>query len=167
LHADFPAELPVYGDIDHLIRLFLNLCDNAVKYTPAGGLITVAAEQALDGARVTVQNSGPPIPPEHLPHLFDRFYRVDADRSSATGGSGLGLAIADEIVRLHGGRISVQSEPARGTTFTVYLPARHHRPASKGQSGLKNLASGECMDGSWLTCVGVEYFKIPVMLPEN
>ncbi|MEO6457227.1 MAG: ATP-binding protein [Chloroflexia bacterium] len=123
LSADIPPELPFYGDTDHLVRLFLNLLDNAVKYTPEGGEIHVLAEQDADGVEVKIHNSAPDISTEHLPYVFDRFYRVESDRSSETGGTGLGLAIAREVARLHHGDISVQSEPGQGTTFIVSLPA--------------------------------------------
>jgi len=113
----------VYGDGDYLIRLFMNLLENALKYTPAGGQINVTAAQEAGESRVTIHNTGPGIPQEHLEHLFERFYRVDADRSSQTGGSGLGLAIAHEIARLHGGRIEAHSESGQGVTFVVHLPA--------------------------------------------
>jgi len=116
-------DLDVEGDADHLIRLFLNLLDNAIKYTPAGGEITVAAERHGAGIDVVVHDTGPGIPPEDIPHLFERFYRVDADRSRKSGGAGLGLAIAYEIARSHNGDLSARSEPGQGTTFTVYLPA--------------------------------------------
>jgi heavy metal sensor kinase len=119
-----PPALPVVGDPDHLTRLFLNLLDNTVKYTPRGGQITIQAPRAP--ARITIHNTGPGIPPEHLPHLFERFYRVDADRSRETGGDGLGLAIAQEIVRLHGGEIRVESAPGQGVTVTVFLPNKKH-----------------------------------------
>ena len=121
--TDIAAKLPVYGDADHLTRLFLNLLENAVKYTLIGGQITVEALREPAGVQVAIHNSGTGIAPEHLPRLFERFYRLDADRSSQTGGAGLGLAIAREIVRLHGGEISAQSEPGRGITFVVQLPA--------------------------------------------
>lgn len=120
-----PPQLPVYGDTDPLTRLFLNLLDNAVKYTPPGGEIAIEAVNEPNQAKVVIHNSGPGIPPEHLPHLFERFYRADADRSRETGGSGLGLAIAREIVRLHGGEIVVHSEAGQGVTFTVRLPSSH------------------------------------------
>jgi len=123
LNTELCNELRVYGDTDHLIRLFLNLFDNAVKYTPSGGQINIQASHDPTGIRVVLHNSGPSIPTEDLPYLFDRFYRVDPDRSSKTGGSGLGLAIAHEIVRLHGGDISVQSAPDQGVSFIVQLPA--------------------------------------------
>ncbi|MCI0609704.1 MAG: ATP-binding protein [Anaerolineae bacterium] len=116
------GELYVYGDRDHLISLFMNLLENALKYTPAGGQVTLTAVKESDESQVAIHNTGPGIPQEHLEHLFERFYRVDADRSSQTGGSGLGLAIAHEIARLHGGRISAQSESGQGVKFTVHLP---------------------------------------------
>ncbi|MEO5886202.1 MAG: ATP-binding protein [Anaerolineales bacterium] len=114
--------LPVYGDSDHLISLFMNLFENALKYTPACGQITVMAVKESGKSRVTIHNTGPGIPQEHLEHLFERFYRVDADRSSQTGGSGLGLAIAHEIVNMHGGEIEAQSGPEQGVTVSVRLP---------------------------------------------
>jgi heavy metal sensor kinase len=125
LEQDVPAGLAVQGELDLLIRLFLNLVDNAVKYSPPGGQVKIAAQPANGQVTVTVHNSGPAIPAEHLPHLFERFYRVEDDRgrrNGASGGAGLGLAIAQEIVRAHGGSISVASTPAEGTTFSVWLP---------------------------------------------
>ena len=117
-----PGDLTVYGDSDHLIRLFLNILENALKYTLVGGEITITALKASGEIQVIIHNTGPGISPDHLPHLFERFYRVDADRSSQTGGSGLGLAIAREIVRLHRGDIDVQSKPGQGVTVTAHLP---------------------------------------------
>lgn len=103
-----------------------NLVENALKYTQAGGRVTVkvSAPDGLDAASVTVSDDGPGIPPEHLPHIFERFYRVDRARSRATGGAGLGLAIAAEAAALLGGRIDVASEVGRGSRFTLVLP-RH------------------------------------------
>jgi len=122
LTAEIPDDLPITGDTDHLIRLFLNLLDNAVKYTPSEGQINLLASCNLTRVQVVIRNSGEGIPVEHLPHLFERFYRVEADRSSQSGGSGLGLAISREIVRLHGGTIEVQSASGQGVSFTVTLP---------------------------------------------
>ncbi len=122
VHLNASLDLTVFGDTDHLTRLFLNLLDNAIKYTPIGGRITLQGARAPEGVRVTLHNSGEGIPPEHLPHLFERFYRVQADRSSETGGVGLGLAISQEIVRLHGGEIRVESSPDQGVTVIVHLP---------------------------------------------
>ncbi len=123
----------VRGDQDHLIRLFLNLLDNALKYTPAGGKVQVMGRRAGAWVEVAVRDSGPGIPAEALPHLFDRFFRVDADRSRRTGGAGLGLAIAREIVRRHGGTLTVQSREGEGTTFIVRLPAETSAPQEEGR----------------------------------
>jgi signal transduction histidine kinase len=100
----------------------MNILENALKYTPAEGQITITASKGQREIQVMVQNTGPSIPQEHLHHLFERFYRVDGDRSSQTGGSGLGLAIAREIVHLHKGKIEVQSEPGQGVIVIVHLP---------------------------------------------
>ncbi|HHV63359.1 MAG TPA: HAMP domain-containing protein [Firmicutes bacterium] len=110
------------GDQDQLIRLFLNLLDNAIKYTPPGGEISVMVASDGASATIAVKDTGPGIEPEHIPHIFERFYRVDKARARSEGGSGLGLAIAKYIVQLHGGHIEVESEPGRGSTFAVRLP---------------------------------------------
>jgi len=123
LRLDLAPGLVIRGDFDHLTRLFLNLLDNAVKYTPRGGQVSVGAARQAAQIRVTIGDTGPGILPEALPHLFERFYRVAEDRSRETGGAGLGLAIAYEIARAHGGALTVQSEVGHGTTFTVVLPA--------------------------------------------
>ncbi|MBC7879493.1 MAG: heavy metal sensor histidine kinase [Anaerolineales bacterium] len=122
LSTQISNEVFVYGDHDHLIRLFMNLLENALKYTPSNGEITVSAMKEDDAIQISVHNTGPGISAEHLPHLFERFYRVDEDRSSQTGGSGLGLAIAHEIVNRHGGKIEAQSSPGQGVTISVRLP---------------------------------------------
>ena len=111
--------LTTEGDSDNLIRLLVNLLDNAIKYTVQGA-VTLAAERDPAGVIVTVADTGPGISPEHLPHIFDRFYRVDTARSSH--GSGLGLAIARDIVSAHGGTISATSAKGLGTTLVVHLP---------------------------------------------
>jgi heavy metal sensor kinase len=118
--------LTVLGNEDQLIRLILNLLDNALCYTPPGGRI--ALDGGLDGANVTIRvsDSGPGIAPEHLPRLFDRFFRGDRSRGRAQGGSGLGLAIAQSIAQSHGGRIDVESTVGRGSAFTVVL--RSYQP---------------------------------------
>lgn len=116
------SNLHVNGDRDHLIRLFLNLLDNALKYTPKGGEIRLSAKERNKSISVAIADSGPGIPEEALPHIFERFYRVDSDRSRETGGTGLGLTIAYEIVRQHGGSIEVKSKVGKGTTFIVTFP---------------------------------------------
>ena len=114
--------LKLHGSPDHLIRLFLNLLDNAVKYTSAQGQVKVTATVNECGIQVSVSDTGIGIPADHLPHLFERFYRVEKSRSRSVGGTGLGLAIAQEIVHRHGGAIAAQSQVGQGTTFTVTLP---------------------------------------------
>ncbi len=112
-----PAGLTMSGDSDSLIRLFVNLLGNAIKYTEQGGITVSAAQGPGDALTVIVADTGLGIPPEHLPHIFDRFYRGDKSRS--TQGAGLGLAIALEIARAHAGTIEVSSQVGRGTTFQV------------------------------------------------
>ena len=112
-------DLTLMGDSDGLIRLFVNLLDNAIKYTEQG-FITVSANPKDDNLlAVTVSDTGVGITSEHLPHIFDRFYRVDQSRS--TNGSGLGLAIVQNVARAHGGNVAVESKVGQGTTFTVIL----------------------------------------------
>jgi heavy metal sensor kinase len=115
--------LPIRGDEVRLRQVFFNLLDNAIKYTPEGGKIEVQLARRDNGAVVTFRDTGIGIPREHLPHVFDRFYRVDKARTRAEGGTGLGLSIAQSIVQAHGGRIEMVSTPGQGTTCTVTLPA--------------------------------------------
>jgi heavy metal sensor kinase len=112
----------VRGDEGRLRQVFYNLLDNAIKYTPEGGIIEVTLDQSDAVAKVTLHDTGIGIPPEHLPHVFERFYRVDKARSRAEGGTGLGLSIAQSIAAAHGGRIELASTPGQGTTCTVSLP---------------------------------------------
>lgn len=120
LHTAITPRLRVSGDAGLLRQLAVILVDNAVKYTPRGGSITVKLEKLGDKAALSVQNSGDPIPPEKLNHLFDRFYRADDAR--AEGGYGLGLAIALEIAEQHGGVLKAESDAKQGTVFTATLP---------------------------------------------
>jgi heavy metal sensor kinase len=115
--------LKVNGNEDDLIRLFLNLLDNAIRYTPPGGRIALSCGCDRGEVVIRLRDSGPGIAPEHLPRLFDRFYRADRGRSRTHGGSGLGLAIAQSIAHTHGGRIAVESNVGQGSTFIVTLPA--------------------------------------------
>ena len=116
------APCVVAGDQTRLTQLLVNLVDNALKYTPAGGRVTVGLARDADTALLTVADTGIGIGPEHLPQLFERFYRVDAARDRGAGGAGLGLAIAAWIVRAHGGELAVSSELGVGSTFSVRLP---------------------------------------------
>lgn len=118
------SPLPIVADRMKIQRLLTNLVDNAVRYTPRGGSITVRAMRDGEHMCIEVVDTGIGIAAEHLPHVFERFYRADNARTrDGAGGSGLGLAIADAIVRAHNGRISIASELGRGSTFSVRLPA--------------------------------------------
>jgi two-component system phosphate regulon sensor histidine kinase PhoR len=128
LRVTAPESALVHGDPDQLHRVFFNLIENAIKYTSQGSLsVCLTPLPALNSTpaqvRIAIEDSGPGIAAEHLPHLFERFYRVDAARSRDQGGSGLGLAIAHSIVTAHGGTIDVSSEVGHGTIVTVTLPA--------------------------------------------
>ena len=119
----FGAVPPVHGDERRLEQVFSNLIENAVRHTPAGGLVTITAVTAADGGvRVGVHNTGSVIPPEDLPRVFERFFQVDRARARKGGSSGLGLSIVSEIVEAHGGRVHAESGEGRGTEFVVTLP---------------------------------------------
>ena len=117
-----PMQDTLLGNPGLLRQVFINLLDNAIKYTPEGGLVEVQLESTDQNLAVRVRDTGEGIPAEHLPHVFERFYRVDKARSRELGGSGLGLSIAKSIVEAHGGEINLESQPGRGTTCTVTLP---------------------------------------------
>lgn len=119
LTASLPDDLIMLGDSDELIRLFVNLIDNAIKYTEQG-FILVSAIKQLNEVEIKIRDSGIGIAEGHLPHIFERFYQVDPARSGK--GSGLGLAIAKEIVQAHSGRITVESQVGVGTTFIIRFP---------------------------------------------
>lgn len=112
----------VKGDPDRLKQLLLNLITNALKYTPAGGKVMVSIAPKDGFAFITIRDTGIGIPTEDLPHIFDRFYRVDKARARQMGGSGLGLSIVSWIVEAHKGKIWAESELGKGSTFTVQLP---------------------------------------------
>jgi signal transduction histidine kinase len=114
---------PCSGDADQLALVITNLLSNAIHYNREGGEVRVATRQENSNSLVIVSDNGLGIAAEHLPHIFDRFYRADAARTSSQGRSGLGLAITKSIVEAHGGKITVTSEPDKGSSFTVSLPA--------------------------------------------
>jgi heavy metal sensor kinase len=116
-------EVNILGDKARIRQLLLNLIDNAIKYTPERGTVSLALSRANGVALVSVEDTGIGIPSEEISKIFDRFYRVEKGRSRSLGGSGLGLSISKWIAEAHGGKIEVQSEPQRGSTFTVQLPA--------------------------------------------
>jgi signal transduction histidine kinase len=113
----------VNGDRDRLKQVFINLVANAVQYTPQGGEVFLSLEKVGGQARIIVRDTGPGIPAEDLPHIFERFYRAEKSRTRReTTGFGLGLSIANWIVERHGGRIEVNSQDGKGTTFAIWLP---------------------------------------------
>ncbi len=122
--SEVPENLPpALADRERVHQVLFNLVDNAVRYTPSGGAVTVSAHRHNGSVEIEVQDTGVGIPAEHLPRLFERFYRVDTSRSrDDDGGTGIGLAIARSVVEAHGGQIHAQSEPGRGSTFTFELP---------------------------------------------
>jgi histidine kinase len=122
--TDLPANLPpVSADEDRVGQVLLNLVGNALQYTPSSGEVKISAARQKNEVWIAVSDSGLGIPAEHLPHVFDRFYRVDKSRSRAGGGSGIGLTVARHLVEAHGGRIWVESPgPGKGSTFTFTIP---------------------------------------------
>jgi signal transduction histidine kinase len=122
IRVEVAPDLPLVDvDRERIAQVLGNLMANALRYTPAGGTITLSAEAAQDAVLLKVGDTGPGIEPEHLPHIFKRFYRADESRT-ANGESGLGLAIAESLVEAHGGTIAVESMVGQGTTFIVALP---------------------------------------------
>ena len=131
---------PVLVDPDRVGQVLRNLVANALRYTPRGGAVQVSARPDVEAgssanaggfARVSVADTGSGIPPEDLPHVFDRFYRVDKSRARASGGTGLGLAVVKQLVESHGGRVWAESQLGRGTVFHFTLPTVS--PASRKQ----------------------------------
>jgi len=124
LAATLPPDLPdVTADHDRLEQILINLVDNAVKYTDAGGRVTVSGRRVDAVVEIAVTDTGVGIPPADLPRITERFYRVDKARSRELGGTGLGLAIVKHLVIAHGGELTIESEPGRGTTVRFTLPA--------------------------------------------
>jgi len=127
--ADVPAELAVRADRERVLQVLSNLLGNALKFTPQGGKVTVAAEAEGDMVRIAISDTGPGIPLDNVPHVFERFWKHE---TKGKKGTGLGLFIAKGIVEAHGGRIWVDSEPGRGTTFHFTLPVSES-PHTAGQ----------------------------------
>jgi len=122
LKAAFQEELFLSMDASLFEQALVNLLDNAIKYSDRGKDIRIDASRIENEAVISVIDEGCGIPREHLPRIFERFYRVDKARSRESGGTGLGLAIVKHIVQAHSGRISVESVPGKGSTFRIHLP---------------------------------------------
>jgi signal transduction histidine kinase len=123
VHLNEIDQVYVKGDRDRLKQVFINLVANAIQYTPPSGDVYLSLEKVGDYARVICRDTGPGIPAEDLPHIFERFYRAEKSRTRGrTTGFGLGLSIANWIVERHGGRIEVESKDGKGTTFAIWLP---------------------------------------------
>ena len=125
-----PGAATIHADPVALRQALGNLIENSVRYTPSGGTITIFSRDGGEGGGpgerevvVGVRDTGPGIPAEHLPRIFERFYRVDTARSRAMGGTGLGLAIVKHLVEAHGGRVRAESQPGKGTTVSLSFPA--------------------------------------------
>ncbi len=127
LVVDVERKLNATGDREYARRILGALLDNALRYTPTGGSVTVEGRSEDGRIEATVRDSGPGIPPEQLPHVFDRFYRVDAARTRKEGGTGLGLAIARGLARAHGGDLTAANANGGGAIFNLSLPAAPHQ----------------------------------------
>jgi len=152
LILDASESVVVSGDDDQLRRLIFNLSDNALKYTPSGGTVRMRVARIGPEAQLEVTDTGIGIPPEHLSHVFGRFYRVDPARGPETSGTGLGLAICQSIAESHGGRIQLESQPGTGTSVRVMLPlapTEVNGPASKApkQTTSKNAQARDYSSG--------------------
>ncbi|MCL6444999.1 MAG: HAMP domain-containing protein [Alicyclobacillus sp.] len=128
IEVDAPSSCWVAMPPEHLRRVLTNLVDNAIKYTPEGGEIRITISKQQGHANIAVTDTGQGIPEEDLPHIFERFYRVDKARSRAAGGNGLGLAIVKELIEYHGGKIQASSRVGQGTTMQFTLPVTSPNP---------------------------------------
>jgi signal transduction histidine kinase len=163
LKVEVAANLPqVQADEQRITQVLFNLISNALRHTPAGGTITINAEMREDQMLVSVRDTGTGIPPEDLPHVFERFYRADRSRARSTGGSGLGLTIAKQIVEAHGGQIWAQSWLGAGSTFAFGLPLSAP-PVPPPSSRPRHVCPrcGQTTESDWLLCAycGMELRK--------
>ncbi len=134
-----PAQVSLYVNVDQVVTALRNLLMNAITYSEPHTKVTVRAEQVGDQVAIAVEDEGVGIPVEHLERIFERFHRVDPERSRATGGTGLGLPIVRQICEAHGGEVLVASTPGRGSVFTMRLPSRRLGTASSAQAWQEGL----------------------------
>jgi signal transduction histidine kinase len=125
-----PSAPVIYADRTAVEQILLNLIENALRHTGEGGHIAVETTPAPNGVVLTVTDTGSGIPPEHLPRIFERFYRADSGRSRDAGGTGLGLAIVKHLVEAHGGSVSADSVVGSGTTIKLFFPEFATTPQS-------------------------------------
>jgi signal transduction histidine kinase len=138
---DVPEDAPgVSGDPDKIMQILLNLVSNAVKYSPRGGIVRVCSQQRDRWLELVVSDQGVGIPPEARSRVFDRFFRVSSFETKGIPGTGLGLSIVKGLVELHGGRIWVESEVGRGSSFHVTLPQTVYFPAPAEYSKMEQPA---------------------------
>ena len=122
LHTEIDSPIPMEADEERLHQLLVTVLDNAIKYTPEGGVVRVICSKFAHSVQLEVEDTGVGITADNLPHVFDRFYRGDKARTRQEGGTGLGLAIAKWIVERHGGKIRLESKPLIGTRVYITLP---------------------------------------------
>lgn len=123
ININVPADMPrVYADAERVGQILRNLMANAVTHTPRGGVIDITAQASDDEIEIAISDTGSGIAPDHLPNIFERFYRADSSRSRSTGGAGLGLAIVKQLVEAHGGKVWAENKPDRGSRFIFTLP---------------------------------------------
>jgi signal transduction histidine kinase len=117
-----PAASVIHADRTALEQILLNLVENGLRHTPEGGKVTIETSEARNGVVLSVRDTGSGIAPEHLPRIFERFYRADSGRSREAGGTGLGLAIVKHLVEAHGGSVTAESVVGSGTTVKIFFP---------------------------------------------
>ena len=134
LHHHVEHEILLDGDDLRLRQLFVNIITNAIRYTGDNGTIDINISSNNDHVHVSISDNGIGITPEHLPHIFERFYRTDEARNRTSGGTGLGLAIVQSIIDAHNGEIKVTSAPGKGSTFLIIIPLKHTMAANDQQN---------------------------------